>query len=219
MNLGNLASILRAAGKGDEAEQLGRQSREILDKLAADYPEVPEYQRHAFQSRCELANSLIAKGKLEEARSLLETTIAQQQDALKSHPDNPEDLCRALDQLGSVLVLLGRLDEAEQAGRRAIEIQNALVADRPDDVRVRTVIGGYLSNLAETLIAAGRHAEARQLLEQAVMHQRAALKIDTANAQSQKFLSIHLLLLTEVHVLRETMRRPPRRLKTRRSCA
>ena len=94
-----------------------------------------------------------------------------------------------------------KLPEAEQAGRRAIEIQNALAADRPDDVEVRTWAGAYLNNLADTLMDAGQFAEARQLLEQAIVHQRAALKIDPAHAQSQDFLNIHLVLLTEVHVL------------------
>ena len=96
-------------------EQLARQSWEILNKLATDYPEVPEYQGHAFQLSMELAGNLSEKGKLEEARSVLETTIARQQDALKSKSHNPEYLSRALDQFGSVLVLMGRLDEAEQA--------------------------------------------------------------------------------------------------------
>jgi tetratricopeptide (TPR) repeat protein len=96
---------------------------------------------------------------------------------------------------------MGRRDEAEQTRRRAVEIQNGLAANLPNDVGVRTSAGGCLNNLAESLIATGQLTEARQLLEQAVVHQRAALKIDPANAQSQDFLGNHFLLLTEVHVL------------------
>ena len=60
------------------------------------------------------------------------------------------------------------------------------------------MIGGYLSNLAETLIAAGRHAEARELLEQAILQQQAALKLDPENALSKEFLGIHQKILAEL---------------------
>ena len=49
---------------------------------------------------------------------------------------------------------------------------------------------------------AGQLTEARQLLEQAVIHQRAALKLDPGNALSTKFLGIHLeKTLTELQTL------------------
>ena len=55
---------------------------------------------------------------------------------------------------------MGRLDEAEQARRRAIEIQDTLASTDPM-MSESECDGGYLSNLAETLIAAGQLTEAR----------------------------------------------------------
>ena len=77
--------------KHDEAEQLALQSLEIVDKLATDYPEVPEYQSGGLSKRgCSWPVPKSCQGKVEEARVLLEPTIAQPQGALKSNPDNPE---------------------------------------------------------------------------------------------------------------------------------
>ena len=83
-----------------------------------------------------------------------------------------------------------KLPEAEQAGKRAVEIA----------VEIQT--GADLSNLAERLMLreTGRLAEARQLLEQAVIHQRAALKLKPWHPTSRRFLGIHLATLTEVQL-------------------
>ena len=102
-----------------------------MDKLAADYPEVPEYQSGAFQTRMLLANSQIMSGKLEEARVLLEPTIAQQQSALKSNPDKSEyhvGLAAALNYFGLVMGRMDRLDEAEIAFRSAVEHAERVIA-------------------------------------------------------------------------------------------
>ena len=69
-----------------------RQAREIVDKLAADYPDVPGYQNHAGDMRFQLAGRLSQAGKREELARLLELAVAHKQSALKSTPNHPEYL-------------------------------------------------------------------------------------------------------------------------------
>ena len=116
-------------------------------------------------------------------------------------PDNPQrrmNLAKTFDALGCLCRSAKKLPEAEQAGRKAIDIQNALAVNRADDIAIRQMAGAYLSNLAHTLKDAGQLTEARQLLEQAVIHQQAALKLDPENALSKEFLGVHQKILAEL---------------------
>ena len=134
------------------------------DKLATDYPEVPEYQSRVGDDRTNLAYDLMEEGKLEEARNLLERAIAQKQTALKSNPDNPEypgGLAVALDNLGVVLDRMGRLDEAETALRSALQIEERVTAKNPSALREELRRTSF--NLAQVLEQRGQLPEAEIL--------------------------------------------------------
>jgi tetratricopeptide (TPR) repeat protein len=66
----------------------------------------------------------------------------------------------------------------------------------------RSELGGTLSNLAMVRINQGDLAEAQQLVERAIPHQRAALKVNPRNPVYRQFLSNHYAVLADVRVRR-----------------
>ena len=59
-------------------------------------------------------------------------------------------------------------------------------------------LGGSLQNLAQLLMDKGETREARALLEQAVVYQRAALAINPKHPTYQRFLANHLTILSQL---------------------
>jgi tetratricopeptide (TPR) repeat protein len=92
----------------------------------------------------------------------------------------------------------GRADESEALHRRALGLREALAAEFPGSAEYRSDCGATLNNLALRLKQRGDLAEARRLLEQAMEHQRAALKINPRRAQTRAFLHNHCTILVDV---------------------
>ena len=64
----------------------------------------------------------------------------------------------------------------------------------------RSLVGDGLNNMATVLMDRGNWEEARQLLEQAIVHQKAALEINPQQITYQQSLSAHLTNLTAVQL-------------------
>jgi tetratricopeptide (TPR) repeat protein len=112
----SLGSLLFLTGRSREAEQEQRQSLEILEKLAAQYPEVPDYRSRVGGSLNSIADVLMDRGNWEGARQLLEQALVHQQAALEIDPQQRSykiGLCRHLENLIAVQLALG--DQAAAA--------------------------------------------------------------------------------------------------------
>jgi tetratricopeptide (TPR) repeat protein len=84
-----------------------------------------------------------------------------------------------------------RQSEAERAYRQAHELQQKLVTDFPDEPEYHSGLGATLNNLAIHLAHRGEQAEARRLLEEAIRHQQAALKIRPGHPVYRQWLRNH----------------------------
>jgi serine/threonine-protein kinase len=114
-----------------EAEPLLREAVGFLEALAAQYPQVPEYQSELGAALRNLATNQFRAQNAAESCRLLEGAIAHQRAALESNPKNPfyrMFLRDAFSQLGAARAQLS--DHAATA--RAAE---ALIQILPDDPR------------------------------------------------------------------------------------
>jgi serine/threonine-protein kinase len=153
-SLGNLAIVRAERGFLDEAIDLDREALAIFKKVLGE-----QSQEVASMSK-NLAADLGRAGRLREARELLETTLALHRRIWKD--GKHEDIADDLDNLGHVLLLEGRLGEAETHFRRGLEISRAVLgADHPSTANT-------LSHLASTLHRKGDRDAALALYEEAL---------------------------------------------------
>jgi tetratricopeptide (TPR) repeat protein len=142
-----LAAVLLAQGRTEEAERESRQALEIL-KLAWG-PDDP----FVSSSREQLARILFAQGQLGDAENQLRRALEAMQEA-----NGPDALPRAVGAIGhnlaKVLAAQERYPEAEAQLRRTLETQVAsLGPDHPDVVLTQ-------SSLATVLLQRGNTDEA-----------------------------------------------------------
>src|SRR5262249_9589040 len=74
----------------EELDKAHRRSMDLARALAADCPDVPEYQAAAGEALTSWADGLRKRGRGEQARSLLEEAIGYQKRALLLNPKHPK---------------------------------------------------------------------------------------------------------------------------------
>jgi serine/threonine protein kinase/Flp pilus assembly protein TadD len=197
----NLARVLgqrQAAG----AQEAHSKAVELGKGLVADFPHRPAYKSHVARALHNLGDWRRHQNQFEEARRLMEEAILYEQQALQDNPRNTEFLQglrrHYLDSI-EVLEHLGRAREAEEAFRQLVAAYEEFDMERPEATEFRSDLGALLHNLAQRHKARGELDQAREILEKAVAHQRAALQVDPENVTAQVFLRNHYWVLADVH--------------------
>jgi tetratricopeptide (TPR) repeat protein len=106
---------------------------------------------------------------------------ARLMDGYPSVPEYRRDLANGHLNLGNLLTDLGKRSEAESAFLEAVKIQTQLVEKFPAVADYHHELAGCLVNLARLVRSGKEPARARELLEQAAPHHRAALKANDRN--------------------------------------
>jgi hypothetical protein len=217
-----LGGVLVRAGRLQDAEKSLDQARKFLEKLTAEFPRVASHQSDLGNALQNLAlcvaggeDAPTAKGEqLERCRQLMEEAVRRQKAALEIQPKNQEYRAKLGNHYGILAMFRGdaHAPDAERAHRQAIEYKQQLVADFPAVAMYRGDLGGSLHNFALLLQDQGKIEEARQLLEQAIKHQRAAL---TANPRSPIYLQF---LRNHYGSLAETYKGQPRFAEREKTC-
>jgi tetratricopeptide (TPR) repeat protein len=100
-------------------------------------------------------------------------------------------LANAHDTLGLILKDMNRPADAVAESRAGVAIRERLAAADPNNAALRNSLGGNLHNLAEACADLGQHAEALTLLDRAVAHQEAALKLNPKMPAIRRYLRNH----------------------------
>jgi tetratricopeptide (TPR) repeat protein len=195
----DLGLLLRDLGRRDEAEAAFRRAVALTRKML-DVAHLPQYQNGLGIWLNNLALLRVDQGRLEEARDFLNRAIPHKQAAVKASPSNAGyrlSLRTAYLNLGNVLEGLRQGDAAEAACRRALEVLQESTAELRSLPGAQSDLGATLNDLSMLLIRRGKLAEARRLLEQAVTHQRAALRARPRHPTYRLFLRHHYVNLAD----------------------
>lgn len=120
--------------------------------------------------RLEQVNRLAMLGRFEEAEAVCRRLISSRSADRSGHAT----LADSFDRLADLLEVLDRLDEAEEARRRALQLRVAVASGAPGDFEARAAMADGAEQLARLLSARGRPDEAAEVREMA-LGQRAAL--------------------------------------------
>jgi tetratricopeptide (TPR) repeat protein len=134
----------------------------VRERLAADFPAVPEYRQELARGQRELGILLRDVRKRAEAEAVYRQALALQERLVADFPDVPEyrgDLARCRNCLGVVLAEQRRRAEAEAEYRQALALQERLVADFPDVVDHAVGLGGGYCNTGSLVRDGGRPEE------------------------------------------------------------
>ena len=154
-----------AVGKRPDAEQWYRQTLELLEKLAARFPTVPEYRHDLALSHNSLGDLLYDLGKQAEAEKQYRHAVDSLEKLAVGFPTDPayrHDLADSHYKLGLVLAEMGKRPGAEQQYRHALGIRQKLAADFPTVPKYRQELACSQHKLGALLNDLGKQAEAEQ---------------------------------------------------------
>jgi tetratricopeptide (TPR) repeat protein len=163
--------LLAGLGKRADAEQHYRKAMTLQEKLASDFPAVPEYRRELATSHNNLGIVLKNLGKSAEAEQQYRQALALQEKLASDFPAVPlyrSDQAHSRNNLGSLLRDLGKGAEAEQQYRRALALQEKLAADFPAVPEYRRDLASSYNNLGGLLAGLGKRPEAEQQYRKAL---------------------------------------------------
>jgi serine/threonine protein kinase/Tfp pilus assembly protein PilF len=201
LNYLNLAKIL-GPRQAPEVEQAHRKAVELGKSLVGDFPHRPAYQSHVARALHNLGDWHRHQNQWEEARRLMEEAIRYDRQALEDNPRNSEflqGLRRDYLDLIAVLEPLGRAAEVEEAFRQLVAAYEEFGVERLEAAGLRSDLGAFLHNLAQRHKERGELEQARELLEKAIAHQRAALQVNPENGSAWVFLRNHYWVLADIH--------------------
>ncbi|MHC5538054.1 protein kinase domain-containing protein, partial [Singulisphaera rosea] len=190
--LSNLGTPLEFDKQFDQAADTYREALDRLKRLADDYPTVPDYQSELAVVSSNLAMALrrIKKGN-PESEQLLRSALRIGTTLLARFPHRPDYRWKSAltrRSLGILLADSGHKAEAESSFRASLETFRELVRDHPEVPEYRSELGLSLDNLSLLLDAQGKVLDASRLVEEAIIHQRAAMRSGMRNVYFRQYL-------------------------------
>jgi serine/threonine protein kinase len=194
--LGNLCIRSR---RQKEAEQAFREALAIRRQLAAKYPTVREFQSNLALCLGNLGRTVNDAGRPKDAAPIFQEAIELYQLLVRDDPAiawYQFTLAGSYHGLANAYRDVGHFQDAEGAYRDAVKTYEKLITDSPN-------VPEYPARLADTLCGQAKLAErqrefaqARQLLEKALLHNQAALKANSQNTRYQELYRDNLSALT-----------------------
>jgi tetratricopeptide (TPR) repeat protein len=172
----NLGILLQDAGRPQDAETALGRAVAIFRQLAADFPAVPDYRQHLAGNLNNLAILLKHAGRPQDAETAWRDALAIQRQLAADFPAVPayrQELAASSFNLADVL---RKADQAEVALKDALAFYKQLAGEFPTVPDYQNGLAATMTKLAILVRDRKELPRARQLLEQARPHHRAALK-------------------------------------------
>jgi tetratricopeptide (TPR) repeat protein len=186
-------ALLRALlGEHHEAVAGYRQAEVLLEALAGEFPEVPDYRHKLARTLGNLGIELAKLGEEGMAETALRQGIALR---TKLADDSPHEIQYRLDlanndnDLGFLKELQQKYPEAEAAYRQALDLKEKLVAEAGALPKYHLELGRTLVNMGQLLRKQGKYAESEKAHRQALNAQEAHLDNVHATARDRQLLA------------------------------
>jgi tetratricopeptide (TPR) repeat protein len=134
-----------------KAEKAYRDSLQLREGLVQDFPTVPVYRQEKADALHDLAITLQAAGRRDEAETAYDQALAIEKklaDGYPSVPDYAYALARSYNLRGVDLHNANRLSDAEDFYNKALKLLEPLAAGHPDVPSFRQELANVLQNLA-----------------------------------------------------------------------
>ena len=145
--LSNVGNLLKKKGEDSRASEFYFRSREIYIRLMAQDPKNSVFQSYAGENLNNYATFLAEIGSLEEAGKIQKEAIEIYENLLEENSENvgyQVELSVALSNLGSLLLMqypekndIAKQDAAKQNLKRALEIQENILSQQPDNEKIK----------------------------------------------------------------------------------
>jgi serine/threonine-protein kinase len=184
--LGRQGQAYHRSGRLIDAEAAFRRAINVVEGLVASSPGMTPYRDELAVQLNALGIVLYSLGPGAEAEAPLRRAIS-----IFEETGNTPNLATTSNTLGLVLSATGRLDDAATSYQRSREIWTRLLADARHPSAAHNHLGGVLHNLGLIYKTQGKLDEARPLFEEAIKHEREALKDNPRDASARLFLRNH----------------------------
>jgi tetratricopeptide (TPR) repeat protein/tRNA A-37 threonylcarbamoyl transferase component Bud32 len=194
----NLARLLYRTARQEEAEAAQQEALKVRQKLAADFPGALYLQGDLAATHTNLGMGLASRGRPEDADEAYRRAIALYRRIAAKMPHDLDTrfglglahFCRA-----ELLRKMKRPEAAEAADCAASGLFEKLVDEAPDVPDYRHHYAGSLTNRARWHQRRGELAEARRLLDVALLHHRVAIRANPRYRDYRQFLYVNRSVL------------------------
>jgi serine/threonine-protein kinase len=197
----NLAVHLAQQNRVGEAEPLLRECLRILKHPALAEPEPGPRSETIAQALHVLGDLLAMRGRNAEAKAVFDEAVIRLEELVSRYPD-VRDLSGFLaglyQSLAQFCLSEGDPAKAELVYRKWIALQKKLTALRVPAHPDFSLLGAVENEVAVILIDRGDLAPARQLLEEAISHQRIALDAEPRHPTYREYMRNHYRNLAKV---------------------
>jgi serine/threonine protein kinase len=166
-----VGTIRYRLGELHAAEQDYDEAVRVLEQLAADFPNRPEFRQKLAASHSNRGMVRSDTGRLPEAEKDWNEALSIQEQLAADFPSRTEfrqALAGSHLNRGTLLRATGRLREAEEDFGKALSIQEQLAADFPSRTEFRQALAGSLSSRGVLRRNTGQLREAEEDFDQAV---------------------------------------------------
>jgi tetratricopeptide (TPR) repeat protein len=176
--LDGFGAFLASNKKESEAEKAWDQALAVQEKLVEDFPTNGVYKRELALYHGNLGVLYIQRRKFTQAEQSYRQSVKELEELVSANPDAAvywQDLIESYTNLISLLSATAvSTEEVEKDWRRLVELREKLAGAYPKTAELQSELGLSLGSLAGLARSNVKGAEARQLMEEAIKHQRIA---------------------------------------------
>lgn len=184
----------------DQAIVQSNRASEFVNRLVTEHPGFALNSYLVGKNRYNRSVYVASMGRKDEAERLCREALAHLDKAFDLQSDDllvPKTLAQCRYNLGLYLAERGATDEAAEFWEKSLRDWRALTLLRPLSSEYQSRAGATLSNLAALASQHGDHTKCRRLAEEALVHQRGALKLTPIYPRAQQFLRTHYKHLSQ----------------------
>jgi tetratricopeptide (TPR) repeat protein len=185
-----------------EAEAAYGHAIRILTELIGEHPARLEYRLALAACSNNMGNLLLRDPKrFDDATTNFQRALELYEKLASDFPSMPshrKELANSCNSLAALLLRKGQATEARVRWGRGREIAELLVQEYPDVPDYHQILGGIQGNLGASMTDADDAPRARDLLEDAVRHERTALDSNPQHPVYRQFLRTDYVRLARV---------------------